>query len=61
MIYLQWVTTVSPKGDLLASPNVGIFDTTRLFIVPQLPNATTITIDSYVYSNNAVSTNLYFL
>jgi hypothetical protein len=43
MIHLQWETTasperdaagdaVSPEGDLLASPNFGICDTTQFFI-----------------------------
>jgi len=43
MIHLQWETTaaperdaagdaVSPEGDLLASPNYGICDTTRFLI-----------------------------
>jgi hypothetical protein len=29
MIHLQWETTASPVGDLLACPNFGICDTTR--------------------------------
>ncbi len=31
MIHLQWETTASPEGDLLASPNFGICDTTQKF------------------------------
>ncbi len=32
MIHLQWETTASPTGDLLASPNFGIYDTTRFVL-----------------------------
>jgi hypothetical protein len=30
MIHIKWETTSSPAGDFLASPNIGICDTTLM-------------------------------
>ncbi len=42
MIHLQWETTASPAGDLLASPNFGIFDTTQMAVLSRREHAISI-------------------